>query len=132
MFHVKHSARKKEKIHMKNIEKKDFSALIMEKKERLDILEQLIGTLNNIEIDTKQEWTITGTQSQLVRWNNETRKDELVWKDENGKRTFDQSITGEPYIVDDYDYMPKTEYNDRDKARLQAIELIRNTLADLA
>lgn len=117
---------------MKTIEKKDFSAIIMEKKERLDILDQLIGTLNNMELEAKKEWARTGTQSQLTRWCDETNQSELVWKDENGKKTFDQSITGEPYMVDDYDYMPKTEYSDRDKARLEAIELVRNTLAGLA
>lgn len=117
---------------MKTTEKKDFNAMVMEKKALLDVLEDLMERINDLEREARLEWRSTGKQEQAMRWNNELQKDCLVWKDADGKRTFDESITGEPYMFDVYDNLPKLDYSDRDLARLNAIELVRNTLADLA
>lgn len=117
---------------MKNTEKKDFNTMVMEKKALLDVLEDLMERINYLDQEARLEWRSTGKQEQATRWNNELQRDSLVWKDADGKRTFDESITGEPYMVDVYDNLPKLDYSDRDRARLHAIELVRNTLADLA
>lgn len=113
---------------MKNT--KDFAMVVMEKKERLDILEILMERLSNLEDDVRKEWGSTGKTEQLTRWNKEVEETQPVWKDENGEKTFEN--TGIPFMTDVYDYIEKKEYEPRDLARLEAIEKIRETLASLA
>ncbi len=117
---------------MKTTEKKDFNTMVMEKKALLDVLEDLMERINYLDDNARLEWRSTGKQEQATRWDRETDTERLVWKDADGKRTFDETITGEPYMVDVCDNLPKLDYSDRDLARLHAIELVRNTLADLA
>lgn len=106
---------------------KDFSTLIMEKKETLDIIEDLLAILASKEEDCGKEWAKVGTK-QKKKWNGD--EDQLVWMDGEGNQTLEN--TGKPYMVDDYDYVAKAVLSDRDKARLSAIEKIRETLASLA
>ena len=107
---------------------KDFSTLIMEKKEALDIIEDLLATLATKEEDCGKEWAKVGTV-QKKKWTDEGGY-QSVWMDDEGKQTLEN--TGKPYMIDDYDYVAKAVLDDRDKARLSAIEKIRETLASLA
>ena len=108
----------------------DFAEVVMVKREMLDVLQECMERLDTIEREISLEWRSTGEQEQLTRWNKETDKSELVYLDDEGKRTFDN--TGVPCMVDCYDNLPKEEYSDRDKAKLEAIEKVRQTLAALA
>ena len=121
-------SKEKEKRNMKNT--KDFSAVVMEKKEMLDILENLMTSLESLEENTRLEWRATGEKEQATRWNDEVSHSCPVFEDENGKRTFED--TGKPWMVDCYDNLPKLEFTDRDNARLAAIQRVRETLAALA
>ena len=112
---------------MKNT--KDFNTIIMEKKETLDVLESLLEKLSYLEDDARKEWGKVGTK-QRERRNDATGEYAPVYLDENGEETFED--TGRPKIVDDYDYIEKKEFTDRDKARFAAIDKIRDTLAALA
>ena len=114
---------------MKTMEKKDFNTIIMEKKETLDVLETLLEKLSNIEDDARKEWGKVGTK-QRERYNDATGEYAPVYLDENNEETFEN--TGKPKIVYDYDYIEKKEFTDRDKARLAAINTIRDLLATLA
>ena len=113
---------------MKNT--KDFSAVVMEKKEMLDILETLMESLSSLEENTRLEWRATGEREQSTRWNDELKQTCPVFEDENGQHTFED--TGKPWMVDCYDNLPKLEFTDRDNARLAAIQRVRETLAALA
>ena len=113
---------------MKNT--KDFATLVMEKKATLEILEILMEKLSSLEDDYTKEWACTGETEQKTSWNRETEKSEKVWLDADGNRTFEN--TGVPCMVDCYDYMPKKEYTEKDKAQLEALNKVRETLASLA
>ena len=112
---------------MKNT--KDFTAIVMQKKETLDILETLFESLARLEDDVRKDWGVVGTK-QKTKWSDEQGKSLPVYIDNNGQETFE--VTDNPKIVDDYDYYEKKEFTDRDKARLASIEAIRETLANLA
>ena len=109
---------------------KDFTKVVMEKKEMLDILEQCMELLGRLDDDVRMEWRSTGEMEQLTRWNDETKHTELVYKDEDGKKTFED--TGVPFMTDKYDNLPKLDYSERDEARISAIQKVRETLAALA
>ena len=114
---------------MKNTNTKDFRSMVMEKKETLDILETLMESLGNMEEDAHRTWGKVGT-CQKTRWSDDQGRSLPVYIDEDGKETF--IVTDIPKIVDDYDYIEKSELDDRDKARINAINTIRETLASLA
>lgn len=67
----------------------------------MDVLEDLMERINYMDEQARLEWRSTGTQEQAKRWNSETSEDCLVWKDADGKRTFDETITGRPSITTD-------------------------------
>lgn len=108
---------------------KDFRTIVMEKKETLDIIENLMETLGRYEEDARKDWGVVGTK-QREKWDDSQGVSRLVYLDENGEETFED--TGKPKIVDKYDYFEKKELDDRDRARLAAIDKIRETLASLA
>jgi len=108
---------------------KDFKAVVMEKKEMLDIIEDLLETLGRREEDVSKTWGKVGTK-QKTKWSDDQGESLPVWLDENDEETFEN--TGKPKIVDDYDYYEKAELDDRDRARLAAINKVRETLAALA
>lgn len=117
----------KENFTMKNTN--DFTTTIMEKKETLDILESLMEKLGNLEDDTRKDWDVIGTK-QRERLNDATGEYAPVYLDENDVETFEN--TGKPKMVNDYGYVEKKEFTDRDKARLTAIDKIRDLLVTLA
>lgn len=108
----------------------DFTMVVMEKKQVLDILTDLMERLDRLDEDARLEWRATGEQEQRTRWNDETSNCDLVFMDEDGKQTFEN--TGKPWMVDKYDNLPKLEFSKEDEARLAAIEKVRQTLAALA
>ena len=115
---------------IKEFTNKDFTMVVREKKEMLDVLEQCMELLGRLDEDVRMEWRSTGEMEQLTRWNDETRNTELVYKDEDGNKTFED--TGVPYMKEKYDNLPKLEYSERDEARIAAIQKVRETLAALA
>lgn len=114
---------------MKNTNTKDFATMVMEKKEILDVLETLMESLGRMEEDAHKTWGKVGTR-QKTKWSDEQGGSIPVYLDEDGNETF--TVTDTPKIVDDYDYIEKPELDDRDKARINAINTIRETLASLA
>lgn len=108
----------------------DFTAMVIEKKQLLGILERLMSTLDNMTDDTMKEWRTTGEQEQATRWNDEHEKSMPVYLDENNKRTFE--VTDTPLMVDCYDTLPKLELSNEDKATLSAIDKVRKALIALA
>ena len=93
---------------------------IRNKKELINILaDRIFPTLDAIENDTKSVWKAIGkSDKQKKNW----RTDELMFDDE-----------GNPIYEDEYGYVPKEpdEFDDDDRAKLNAIEVIRNTLEKL-
>ena len=108
----------------------NFTEVVMVKREMLDVLQECMEQLDRMKEEAKLEWRATGEQEQRTRWNDETEKCDPVFIGEDGKQTFED--TGKPWMVDKYDNLPKVEYSDRDKAKLEAIEKVRETLAALA
>lgn len=85
----------------------------------LDIVKNFFETLDRYEEDTSQEYTVVGkTDEQAVDWHTK----EPLWEDE------EKTI---PKYRDKYDYVKKEELEEDDKARLEAINLIRTTLEKL-
>ena len=108
----------------------NFTQVVMVKREMLDVLQEMMEKLDSMEQETKLEWRATGEQEQRTRWNDEINDCAPVFIGEDGKQTFED--TGKPWMVDKYDNLPKKEYSDRDTAKLEAIEKVRQTLAALA
>ena len=93
---------------------------IKTKKELINILaDRIFPVLDDIEKDVNSEWKVIGkSDRQKKNW----RTDELIFDDE-----------GNPVYEDEYGYVPKDPdcYDDNDKAKLAAIENIKNTLEKL-
>lgn len=113
---------------MKNT--KDFTTVVMEKKAMLEVLEALMEKLSSIEEDINKDWQPTGEKEQATSWDANIKESRLVWLDEDGKRTFED--TGRPCMKDCYDYLPKKNFTEQENAKLAAIEKVRDTLAALA
>lgn len=93
---------------------------IKTKKELLNILaDRLFPVLDDLENDAKTTWQAIGKSNrQKKNW----KTDELM---------FDSD--GNPIYEDEYGYVPKQPeaFDDNDKAKLSAIEMIRNSLEKL-
>lgn len=105
---------------------KNFNEVVLEKKATLDILEELMGKLNDLE-----EYKLTRNEEvgeeQGKDWDGN-----LYWLTEDGKRTTEN--TGTPYMRTKYKTVriPVEEMDEREKAYAAALESIRDTLASLA
>ena len=129
MFHVKHLPQTiKERTNMKT-STKDFTAVVMEKKATLEVLEELMDKLSTIEENTRKEWGYVG-EVQKTRWCEAEDTILPVYLDEEGNETFE--VTKAPKIVNDYDFIEKKEFTSQDEAKFRAIEKICETLANLA
>lgn len=104
--------------------KKNFKEQLMEKKAMLALVESLMETLNSKEEYYLMEYVETGKEHQRKDWSGN-----LLWKDENGERTTEETDT--PYMEKEYEYVMKKSLDDEDKAYQSAIETIRETLASL-
>lgn len=89
------------------------------KEQVLDIVKYFFEILERKEEETTEEYACVGkSDEQAVDWHTK----ELLWEDE------DKTI---PKYRDKYDYVKKEELNEDDKARLEAINIIRTTLEKL-
>lgn len=85
----------------------------------LDIVKDFYERLDRYEEETSLEYTVVGkSDEQAVDWHTK----EPLWEDE------DKTI---PKYRDKYDYVKKEDLSDDDKARLEAINVIRTTLEKL-
>jgi len=85
----------------------------------LDIVKNFFETLDRYEEDTSQEYTVVGkTDEQAVDWHTK----EPLWEDE------EKTI---PKYRDKYDYIQKENLDEDDKAKLEAINIVRATLEKL-
>lgn len=85
----------------------------------LDIVKDFYECLDRYEEETSLEYTVVGkSEEQAVDWHTK----EPLWEDE------DKTI---PKYRDKYDYVKKEDLSDDDKARLEAINVIRTTLEKL-
>lgn len=109
---------------MKNT--KDFTQIVAEKKATLEVLEALMEKLTYEEEYVLFEYKKVGEEPWLDDFGNQ------MYYDEDGKRT--STITDTPAMRGKYENVRKSddEMTDRDKAKLSAIEKIRETLASLA
>ena len=109
---------------MKNT--KDFVQVVAEKKATLEVLEELMERLNSEENYVWIDYRCTGEVQR------EDSDGNLLYIDENGNRTTE--VTSTPCMKSRYEDVKKTdgELTDRDRAKLAAIEKIRETLAALA
>ena len=109
---------------MKNT--KDFTTIVAEKKATLEVLEALMEKLSFEEEYVSLEYKKVGEHQRMDEDGNP------LFINEAGERT--PLDTGKPAMVNDYDYVKKLaeELTDKDKAKLTAIEKIRETLAALA
>lgn len=105
---------------------KNITEIMREKKVTLEILEELMKELSRLE-EYRFTDSIADGEEQATDWST----GELYWKDEDGKRTTEN--TGVPYMKTKWKEVVKleSEYNDDDKAYKAALETIRNTLCDL-
>lgn len=88
------------------------------KKEVLSLLESFECTLSSREQDARQEYTEVGlSDEQKTDW----RTGELLWEDE------EKTI---PIYKPIYDYVDKkeSELDDDDRAKLEAIDIVRKAL----
>lgn len=88
------------------------------KKAQLDIIEKLFSTLDEAEKDTKSNFMVVGKKAEQAKsW----RTGELLWEDE------EKTI---PKYEDKYDYVPipEAELSDERKAKIKAIEDLREVL----
>lgn len=89
---------------------------IREKRMMLEVLEELMETLDTQEKNVRMEWGVVGKEDVQARnW----KTDELVWDDE------EKTI---PHFNNKYDYIPKEDLSENDQIKLKAIEKIRATL----
>jgi len=85
----------------------------------LDIVKDFYERLDRYEEESSLEYTVVGkSEEQAVDWHTK----EPLWEDE------DKTI---PKYRDKYDYVKKEDLSDDDKARLEAINVIRTTLEKL-
>lgn len=93
---------------------------IKTKKELINILaDRIFPVLDDIENDVGQIWKVIGkSDEQKKNW----KTGELIFDDD-----------GNPIYQDEWGYVPKPEedFDDTDRAKLAAIENIRNTLEKL-
>ena len=108
----------------------DFTMVVMEKREMLDVLQECMELLDRIDNETRLEWRTTGEQEQMTRWNDDIGESAPVYIDEDGNRTFE--VTDKPYMTDCYDNLPKLKLEPRDEAKINAIARVRETIASLA
>ncbi len=106
--------------------KKNITEIMREKKVTLEILEELMKDLSRLE-EYRFTTSIEDGEEQSKDWST----GELYYKDENGKRTLEN--TGVPYMITKWKdaVKPESEYTDDDKAYKAALETIRETLCDL-
>ena len=109
---------------MKNT--KDFAQIVAVKKATLEVLETLMEKLAYEEEYVLFDYRKVGEEPWLDDFGNQ------MYYDEKGNRT--STITDKPAMKSIYDNVKKTdeEITERDKAKLAAIEKIRETLAALA
>lgn len=89
---------------------------IKEKRMMLEVLEELMETLDTQEKNVHMEWGIVGKEETQARnW----KTDELVWDDD------EKTI---PHYNNKYDYTPKEKLSEDDETKLKAIEKIRSVL----
>ena len=89
---------------------------IKEKRMMLEVLEELMETLDTQEKNVRMELGVVGKEETQARnW----KTDELVWDDD------EKTI---PHYNNKYDYIPKQELSENDSTKLKAIEKIRATL----
>ena len=91
-----------------------------ELKMRVEILERLDDTLKAIERDVRMEWGViseTITDEQATHY----RTGELLWEDE-------EKTIPKYKVHREYDYIPRTEFDEESKIKLDQIESIRKAL----
>ena len=95
---------------------------IIVKKAMLEVLEELYCRLDDMENDCKRYWGRTEQMVQKTKWDRETKEDIPQFNED-----------GEPIMEYVYDYITKTDdqIDDRDRAKLSAIESIKKTLDKL-
>lgn len=103
---------------------KDFETVVLEKKATLDILERLMRELSSIEEYHLLEYVEDGTE-QKKDWDGN-----LLFETEDGKSTTED--TGKPIMRTKYKQVKKSDMDKDDEAYMAALELVRETLANLA
>ena len=95
---------------------------IMTKKETLEVLERMFEVLDEIERDANTTWGLTGNLVPKRKWNSEKKKSEDVLDDD-----------GNVVMEEEYGTVPKKkdEYDDRDKAKLEAVKAVKVALEKL-
>ena len=93
---------------------------IMVKKAVLNNLEDIFRDLETKEECLKVTYGKTGKQVQSRKWNRETQSYDYLFDDD-----------GKPIMEDEWADVPKTEFNDDDKAELKAIEIVKAALEKL-
>ena len=93
---------------------------IMVKKAVLNNLEDIFRDLETKEECLKVTYGKTGKKVQSKKWNRELGEFEYLVDDD-----------GNPIMEDEWADVPKTEFNDDDKAELKAIEIVKAALEKL-
>ena len=106
---------------MKN--NKDFSTIVMEKKELLNLVDRCMEELASFEKYRLCD-AIEAGEKQGTNW-----RGELLYLDDENKTTTED--TGIPYMEKIYEYRLPKDPTDIQKAQMLALEKIRETLADL-
>ena len=104
----------------------NYSALFAQKRELMDILDDIMRDLDYKEESTLRTYDEDGEEQSTDRDGN------LLYRDENGDRTTE--VTGEPIMKTKYKERMLTynELSDRDKAKYDAIQTIKEALLKLA
>lgn len=103
---------------------KDFETIVLEKKATLDILERLMKELSSIEEYRLLEYVEDG-EEQKKDWDGN-----LLYRDGEGNSTTED--TGNPIMKTKYKQVRKTDLDKEDEAYISSLELVRETLANLA
>lgn len=88
-----------------------------QKRIELEYLEEMYQVLEAADRNVTCEWGDTGEVRQATCWNRETHKDDPQFNDD-----------GSPKMVPVYGYVPKSELDDDDRARLEVIKYLKKKL----
>ena len=102
---------------------KNYKDIIIEKKAMIELVDRCLSELDSFEKYSLCDMVKTG-EHQMKDWGGN-----LLYKDEDGNRTTE--VTGVPLMETDYDYRLPANMDEDMKAKYNALNKLRDILADL-
>lgn len=102
---------------------KNYKDIITEKKAMIELVDRCLSELDNFEKYTLCDMVKIG-EHHMKDWDGN-----LLYKDEDGKRTTE--VTDTPMMETDYDYRLPADMDEETQAKYNAMNKLRDILADL-